>query len=155
GRHEFGAEDHRVETALEQADHVRAGVALQAAGFGVNAAKLLFGNVAVIAAQFLLGLELHAVVGELALAALAVLAGAILAAIDGALRAAPDVLAHAAVEFVLGFIALGHRVLLIKQGEEPRPPLSRISRNRQVLRPKRKELRKTNKTAGRETPRGA
>src|SRR6185312_15962600 len=112
GRHEFGAEDERIETTLEQPDHVRTGVALLAARFLIDAAELPLGNVAVIAAQFLLGLELHAVVGELALAALAVLAGAVFAAVDGALRAAPDVFAHTAVELVLGFMALGHRVLV-------------------------------------------
>jgi hypothetical protein len=32
--------------------------------------------------------------------------------VDGALRAAPHVLAHAAVDLVLGLVALGHRVLI-------------------------------------------
>ena len=98
GRHEFGAEDERVEPALQQADHVGAAVALQAAGFLIDAAELAFGDVAVIAAQLLLGLELHAVVGELALAALAVLAGAVFAPVHRAFRPPPDVLAHPAVE---------------------------------------------------------
>ena len=81
--------------------------------FLVDAAELALGDVAVIAAQLLLGLELHAVVGELALAALAVLAGAVFALVDGALRAAPDILAHAAVDLVLRLVALGHRVLML------------------------------------------
>src|SRR6266576_3867744 len=71
-----------------------------------------FGNIAVIAPQLLLGAQLHAVVGELALAALAVLARTIFAAVDGALRAAPDVLPHTAVDLVFRLVALGHRVLL-------------------------------------------
>ena len=113
GRHELGAVDDGVETALEQADHVGARVTLHADGFIIDAAELLLGNVAVIATQLLLGLELHAVVGELALAALAVLAGAVFTTIHRRLRTAPDVLAHPAVEFVLGFHTLGHRVLVL------------------------------------------
>src|SRR3984893_18335224 len=74
--------------------------------------ELPLGNVAVVAAQLLLGAQLHAVVGELALAALAVLAGAVFALVHRALGAAPDVLPHAAVELVFRFTALGHRVLL-------------------------------------------
>jgi len=70
-------------------------------GFGVVLLELLFGDVAIIALQLLLGAQLNAIVGHLALAALAVLAGAIFTLVDRALRAAPDVLAHAAVEFVL------------------------------------------------------
>src|SRR5687767_6674311 len=100
GGHELRAEDQRIEPALQQAYHVGARVAAHPDGFIVDAAKLLFGNVAVIAAQLLLRAQLHAVVGELALAALAVLAGAIFAAVYRTLRAAPDILAHAAVEFV-------------------------------------------------------
>ena len=115
-RHELGAIDDRIEALLEHADHVRAGVALLAAGFRIDAAELLLGNVAVVAAQLLLGLELHAVVGELALAALAVLAGAVFALVDGALRAAPDILAHTAVDLVLRLVALGHRVLILSSG---------------------------------------
>ncbi|MGY3290651.1 hypothetical protein ACVWWP_003718 [Bradyrhizobium sp. LM3.6] len=96
---------------LEQADQVLAGVTLEAAGLDIDAVELALGDVGVVALQLLLGAQLHAEVGELALAALAVLAGTVLAAIDGALRAAPDVLAHTAVELVLGFTALSHRVL--------------------------------------------
>jgi hypothetical protein len=80
---------------------MRAGIALQPNGFEVDAAELLFGDVAVIATQLLLGLELDTVVGDLALAALAVLARAVFTLVDRALRAAPDILAHTAVEFVL------------------------------------------------------
>jgi ABC-type enterobactin transport system permease subunit len=87
---------------------VGAAVALHTDRFVINAAELPLGDVAVIAAQLLLGLELHAVVGELALAALAVLAGAIFAPVHRTFWAAPDILAHPAVEFVLGFMALGH-----------------------------------------------
>src|SRR6266851_452287 len=92
------------------------------------APELPLGDVAVIAAQLLLGAQLHAVVGELALAALAVLAGTVLAAVHRALRAAPDVLPHAAVELVFRFIALGHRVLMrrlapVRKFRGSRPPL--------------------------------
>src|SRR4029079_17615991 len=79
---------------LREADHVRAAVALEARCFLVDAAELPLGNVAVIAAQLLLGFELHTVVGELALAPLAVLARAVFAPVYWALRPPPDVLAH-------------------------------------------------------------
>jgi hypothetical protein len=45
-------------------------------GLGVGGAELLLGDVAVIALELLLGLQLRAEVRDLALAALAVLAGA-------------------------------------------------------------------------------
>src|SRR5581483_10092345 len=104
-------EDHGVETALQQTDQVLAGVALETARLDIDAVELAFGDVGVIALQLLLGAELHAEVGELALAALAVLAGTVLAAVDGALRPAPDILAHTAIDLVLRLTALGHRVL--------------------------------------------
>src|SRR5262245_12499657 len=111
-RHELGAEHDGVEPALQEADEVGAGIALEADRLLIDAAEMLLGNVAVVAFELLLGAQLHAVVGELALAALAVLAGAVFAPVHGALRAAPDILPHAAVELVLGFMALGHRVLM-------------------------------------------
>src|SRR5262249_39855783 len=95
-RHELCAIDHAVETALQQANQVLAGVTLQAARLDIDAVELPLADIGVIALQLLLGAQLHAEVRELALAALAVLAGAVFAAVDGALRAAPDVLAHAA-----------------------------------------------------------
>jgi hypothetical protein len=73
--------------------------------------ELALGNVGVVALELLLGAELHAEVGQLALAALAVLAGAVFTAVHGALRAAPDILAHTAIDLVLRFTALSHRVL--------------------------------------------
>ncbi len=79
-------------------------VALAARGFLVDLAELLFGDVAVIALQLLLGAQLHAEVGQLALAALAVLAGAVFAVVDRGLRAAPDIFAQTAVDLVLGRI---------------------------------------------------
>jgi hypothetical protein len=111
GRHELGAVDDGVETALQQADQVLAGVALDALGLGVDAAELLFGQVAVIALELLLGAQLQAEVRHLALAALAVLAGAVFAAVDRGFRAAPDVFAHPAVDLVLGRGAFGHRLI--------------------------------------------
>ena len=64
--------------------------------------ELLLGDVAVIALQLLLGAKLDTEVRYLALATLAVLAGTIFAAIDRALGTSKDVLAHAAVELILG-----------------------------------------------------
>ena len=109
-RHEFRAIDHRVEAALQEADQIVARVAAHADRLGVIFAELLFRNIAVIAFELLLRLQLGAEIGELALAALAVLAGAIFAPVDRAFRTAPDILAHAAVDFILRFCALRHRV---------------------------------------------
>src|SRR5262249_50246197 len=97
GGHQLGPVDHGVEPALEQPDHMGAGIALHADGFVIDAVELPLGNIAVIAPQLLLGAQLHAIIGELAFAALAVLAGAIFAAVDGALGAAPHILPHTAV----------------------------------------------------------
>src|SRR5262249_38801631 len=113
GRHQFRPVDRRIEPALEERDQVGAGIALHADRFVIDAAELAFRNVGVIALELLLGAQLHAVVGELALSPLAVLAGSVFAAVHGALRAAPDVLAHAAIDLVLRLTALGHRVLRI------------------------------------------
>ena len=74
----------------------------------IGALELLFGDVAVIALELLLGAQLDAEIADLALAALAVLAGAIFAAVDRALGPSEDVLAHAAVELILGAGALRH-----------------------------------------------
>ena len=114
GGDELGAIDHGVETALEQADQVFTGIALHPAGFDIDAVKLALGDVGVVALQLLLGAQLHAEVGELALAALAVLAGAVFPAVHGALRAAPDILAHTAIDLVFRLTALCHRVLFCK-----------------------------------------
>src|SRR5690606_8371471 len=108
GRRELGAIDHRIQTALEQADQVLAGVALHAGGLDVALLELLLGHVAIIALELLLGAQLDAEVGHLALAALAVLAGAVFTLVDRALGATPDVLAHAAIELILGAGALRH-----------------------------------------------
>ena len=83
-------------------------------------------DIGVIALQLLLGAQLHAEVGELALAALAVLAGAVFPAVHGALRAAPDILAHTAIDLVFRLTALCHRVLFDRlRFEETRPPVRR------------------------------
>src|SRR5205085_7178060 len=84
------------------------GVALHAAGVDVLLLELLFGDVAVIALQLLLGAQLNAVIADLALAALTVLAGAVFAPVDRALGPSEDVFAHAAVELVFGAGALRH-----------------------------------------------
>src|SRR6185437_13783284 len=112
---------------------VLAGVALEAAGLDIDAVELALADVGIVALQLLLGAELHAEVGELALAALAVLAGAVFPAVHGALRAAPDILAHAAIDLVFRLTALSHRVLFQKLNfEETRPPVHRPYRCRQV-----------------------
>ena len=108
GRHELGAIDDGVEPALQQADQVLGGGALEAPRLLVDAVELPLADVAVVALQLLLGAQLLAVVGELGLAPLAVLAGARFALVEGALGPAPDVLAEAAVDLVLGADALGH-----------------------------------------------
>src|SRR5690606_19607603 len=107
-RRELGAIDDHVQALFEQTDQVLAGIALELRGFLVGALELLFGHVAVVALELLLGAQLDAVVRNLALAALAVLAGAVAAAVDRAFRTAPDVLAHAAIDLVLGALALRH-----------------------------------------------
>ena len=76
GRHELGAIDDGVEPALQQADQVLGGRALEAARLLVDAVELPLADVAVVALELLLGAQLLAVVGELGLAPLAVLAGA-------------------------------------------------------------------------------
>src|SRR5262249_34793344 len=119
GRHQLGAVDDGIEATLQERDQMGARVALHADRFLVDAAELTLGDVGVIAFELLLGAQLHAVVGELALAALAVLAGAVFAAVHGALRAAPDVLAHTAIDLVLRLTALGHRVLKLNGGRQP------------------------------------
>jgi hypothetical protein len=91
---------------LEKADQVLSRVALHPRGFLVGRQELLFANVAIIALELLLGAQLGAEVGQLALAALAVLAGAVFTAVDRGLRTAPDVFAHAAVDLVLCAVTL-------------------------------------------------
>jgi hypothetical protein len=107
---ELGAIDDGVQARLQEADQVFRRIALHPVGFVVDLAELLFRDIAVVALQLLLGAQLHAEVGKLALAALAVLAGAVFAAVDRGLRTAPDVLAHAAIEFVFCRFALAHRI---------------------------------------------
>src|SRR5690606_17353023 len=74
GRRELRTIHHRIETALEQTNKVFSRVTLAARGFFIGLAELLFGDVAVVQAQLLLGDQLEAEVRSLALAALAVLA---------------------------------------------------------------------------------
>lgn len=110
GRDELGAVDDRVEARFEQADQVLRGIALAARCFGEDRTELLFTDIAVVALQLLLGAQLHAEVGKLGLAALAMLARTIFATVHRGLRTAPDVFAHTAVNFVLGRFALAHRI---------------------------------------------
>jgi hypothetical protein len=108
-RHELGAIDDRVEPALQEPDEIGARVALHPQRFDIVLVELALGDVAVIALELLLRLQLGAEVGGFALAALAMLAGAVFALVERAARATPDVLAHPAVDFVFGFGALRHR----------------------------------------------
>src|SRR5579871_973397 len=101
--------DHGVEPALQEADQVCGRVALQANCFDIVLVELALGDVAVIALDLLLCLELSAKVGGLALAALAVLARTVFPLVERAPRTPPDVLAHAAVDLILRFSALRHR----------------------------------------------
>src|SRR5690606_3654143 len=108
GRHELGAVDDRVQATLQETDEVLAGGALHARSLVIDAAELLLGDVAVIALQLLLGTELNAIVGELALATLAMLAGAVFTLVDRALGPAPDVFAKPAIDLVLATAGLAH-----------------------------------------------
>ena len=42
---EFGTVNQRIQARFQKADQILAGVALDAYGFGINAAKLLLGNI--------------------------------------------------------------------------------------------------------------
>src|SRR5262249_43650328 len=108
-RDELRPVDDRIEPAFQEADQVLGGIARTADGLVVDILELPLGDVGVVALELLLGAELNAEIGRLALASLAVLAGAILAAVYRALGPAPDVLAEAAVDLVLRRCALGHR----------------------------------------------
>src|SRR5262249_7961737 len=105
---ELGAIHHRIEPALQQTNEVLRRVALPARGFLVGLTELLFGDVAVVETQLLLGYQLQPEVRGLALPALAVLARAVLALVDRRLRATPKVLPEAAVGFVFGLDTLRH-----------------------------------------------
>src|SRR4029078_8927096 len=54
GGDELGAIDHGIEAAVEQADQVFTCVALEAAGFDIDAVELALADVGVIALQLLL-----------------------------------------------------------------------------------------------------
>ena len=88
-RDELGAINDSVETQLQKTDQVFRGVALAAVCLFIDFAELLFGDVAVMAFQFLLGAQLQTEIGKLALAALTMLARAIFTLVDWGLRAAP------------------------------------------------------------------
>src|SRR5258706_6783942 len=111
-RRELGAINDDVEALLEQADQVLRRIALHPRGFLIAVLELLFGHVAIIALELLLGAQLDAEIGDLALAALAVLAGAIFTLVDRGLGTTPDIFAHAAIELVLGAGALRHVIFL-------------------------------------------
>src|SRR5271156_641586 len=86
-----------------------AGIAPEAQRLHVVLVELTLGDIAVIALDLLLGLELGAEVGGFALAALAVLAGTVFTLVERAPGTAPDILAHPAVYLIFRFCALRHR----------------------------------------------
>ena len=73
----------------------------------VEAPELLFGNVAVMSLELLLGAELEAEIGGLA-PALAVLAWSVFASIIGALGPPPEIDAEAPIDLVFRTLALRH-----------------------------------------------
>jgi hypothetical protein len=109
--YEFGTIDNRIKAAFQQANEVFAGIALDPNRFGINAFKLLFGNIAVIAFKLLLGAQLGAEIRQFTAAALAMLTRAVITAVYRALRATPNILAQAAVNFILRRKALAHAAL--------------------------------------------
>src|SRR5262245_17719868 len=116
GGDELGAIDDGVEPALQEADQVLGGGALEAARLLVDAVELPLHDVGVVTLELLLGTQLLAIVRELGLPALAVLAGARLTLVEGALGPAPDVMAQAPVDLVLGADALRHVTLQSRIG---------------------------------------
>src|SRR6202030_4710216 len=105
GGDEFGAVDHGVEPALEQRDHGGAGVALETPRLVIDAVEVPLRHVGVVALELLFGAQLHAVVRQLALAALAVLSWAVFALVDRRFRPAPDVLGHTPVDLARRLMA--------------------------------------------------
>ena len=67
GCDELGAVHNGVQAALEQTDQVFTCIAFYTLGFTVNAAELLFGQIAVVALELLLGAKLDTEVGNPAL----------------------------------------------------------------------------------------
>src|SRR5262249_4021234 len=70
--------------------------------------ELPLSDVAVVALEFLLGLQLRAKIRQLLGAALSMLTWPVGPLVHGALGSAPEVLAHPAIEFVFGSRALAH-----------------------------------------------
>ena len=99
--------DHGIQAALQQADQVLRGIPLGVVGLLEIAAELALADIAVIALQFLLGLQLQPEVGGL-LAPLAVEARAVFALVEGGFGPAPEIYPETAVDLVLGADALGH-----------------------------------------------
>ena len=109
-RNELGAIDNRIQARLEKTNQVFRRITLAAGSFGKDCAELLFAQVAIVTLQLLLGTELHAEIGELALAALTMLARTIFTTIDRGLRTTPDVFTHTAIKFIFRRCALAHRI---------------------------------------------
>mgnify|MGYP003636780745 CR=1 FL=1 len=73
--HEFGAVHNSVQPAFQQTNQVFTRIAFYTLGFTVDAAELLFGQVAIVTLELLLGAQLNTKVRNLALTALTVLPG--------------------------------------------------------------------------------
>ena len=81
-RHEFGAVNNSIQPTLQKADQLLTRVAFETLSFGIDAAELLLGQIAVVAFQLLLCAQLCAEIRQFAFSALTVLAGAIFTTID-------------------------------------------------------------------------
>src|SRR5690606_41697971 len=101
--------------AFEKADQGLAGVVTTAGSLCIDALECLLGERAVIALELLLGAQLDTVIGQLALAALAVLAGTIGAGVERALGTAPDVFAETTIDFMLLCMTFRHRMSFLKR----------------------------------------
>ena len=108
GHGQLHAIDNGIQAPFQQFHQVFGSVALPAHRFLIILPELLFADIRVIALQLLLRHQLHAEIGRLLLAALAMLTGAIFALRDRRFRPAPKVHAKAAIDLVFAFSALRH-----------------------------------------------
>ena len=98
--HKLRAIDHRVEPALKEPDEILTGIALTAFRVFVIMVEFILANIAILAFQLLLRLQLNAVIRRLA-TALTVLTWTVLAAIVGAFWPSPKITAETAIDLVL------------------------------------------------------
>ena len=81
-RHEFGTVNYSIQATLQKADQLLACVASKTLSFPIDAAELLFGQIAIIAFQLLFRAQLCAEIRKFPFATLTVLAGAIFTTIN-------------------------------------------------------------------------